>query len=121
MFMIRSRAQATPSRPFIKPGPCDRCAGPAIRVLVVPKLSTRETRINPTRAAKKSMLACGCSEIGGESNPFGRTARVPDFPDPPVRPPRVEGAYVADRRRPLPARRNRPPRICVPHRMPVIL
>ena len=48
------------------------------------------------------MLASSGSELGGESIPFGREARVTDFPDPPVCPPRVEGAYVADRRRPLP-------------------
>ena len=63
------------------------------------------------------MLPSGRSEIGGESNPFGRKARVPDLPDPPVCPPRVEGACVGDRPRPLPARRVRvlfekdPPRI----------
>jgi hypothetical protein len=49
------------------------------------------------------MLACFGPRLGGESIPFGRHARVPDFPDPPVCPPRVEGACVADRRRPLPS------------------
>jgi hypothetical protein len=47
------------------------------------------------------MLAWLRSEIGGESNPFGQTARETDFPDPPVCPPRVEG--VANHRRPLPS------------------
>jgi hypothetical protein len=48
------------------------------------------------------MLASVCSELGGASNPSGCETHVADFPDPPVCPPRVEGAYVANRRRLLP-------------------
>jgi hypothetical protein len=69
---------------------------------IVPKLGTIQRRVNPARAAKRSMLASLCLKLGGKSNPFGREARVTDFPDPPVCPPRVEGAFVADCRRPLP-------------------
>jgi hypothetical protein len=68
----------------------------------MPKLGIIAQGANLYRASIGSVLAFVSSEFGGESNPFGREARVTDFPDPPVCPPRVEGAYVADRRRPLP-------------------
>ena len=68
----------------------------------MPKLGIIAQSANRYRASIGSVLASASSELGGESNPFGREARVADFPDPPVCPPRVEGAHVVDRRRPLP-------------------
>jgi len=100
MFMIRSLTETSPAPHGSQRSPC---AGRMIRVAVVPKMSTRNAGANPTRASRRSMLPCPGPKFGGESNPFGRHARVTDFPDPPVCPPRVEGAYVADRRRPLPS------------------
>jgi len=101
MFMIRSFALSASEPAPRAPAPSFHCEPGLSRALVVPNMSTRKECIKGARAAKESMLAWPCPELGGESNPFGRQSRVTDFPDPPVCPPRVEGACVSYRPRPL--------------------